>query len=118
MLHTAADGRTPAATLPPPLQATCHRGGGGTAHIKEAAPLDMVVLVGGGAVLHCSHLLDVVEHSADRIAILDQGKLLAEGSAAQLRERAGATEGARLDQVFRSLVQASDPAAAARTILG
>ena len=72
----------------------------------------------GGAVLHCSHLLDVVEHSADRIAILDQGKLLAEGSAAQLRERAGATEGARLDQVFRSLVQASDPAAAARTILG
>ena len=72
----------------------------------------------GGAVLHCSHLLDVVENSADRIAILDRGKLLADGSADQLRAQAGAAAGAHLDQVFRSLVQASDPAAAARSILG
>ncbi|MEO6595451.1 MAG: ABC transporter ATP-binding protein, partial [Planctomycetota bacterium] len=27
----------------------------------------------GGAVLHCSHLLDVVEKTAQRIAVLDQG---------------------------------------------
>jgi len=72
----------------------------------------------GGAVLHCSHLLDVVEQSADRIAVLDKGKLLACGTAAELRSHAGAAADARLDAVFRSLVQASDPAAQARAILG
>jgi len=72
----------------------------------------------GGAVLHCSHLLDVVENNAHRIAVLDKGKLLAEGTAAQLRDQAGADEGAHLDQVFRSLVRASDPAETAKTILG
>ena len=72
----------------------------------------------GGAVLHCSHLLDVVEQSADRIAVLDKGRLLACGTAAQLRAQSGAAADARLDAVFRSLVQASDPAAQARAILG
>ncbi|MFK7741302.1 MAG: ABC transporter ATP-binding protein [Planctomycetota bacterium] len=72
----------------------------------------------GGAVLHCSHLLDVVENTADRIAVLDRGKLLACGNSKELRQQAGADEGQHLDDVFRSLVQASDPAAAARAILG
>lgn len=72
----------------------------------------------GGAVLHCSHLLDVVENTAHRIAVLDRGKLLAQGTAAELRDQAGAGEGTHLDQVFQSLVQASDPAQAAKSILG
>ena len=72
----------------------------------------------GGAVLHCSHLLDVVEHTAHRIAVLDKGKLLAQGTAAELRAQAGAGAATHLDQVFRSLVQASDPAQAANAILG
>jgi len=72
----------------------------------------------GGAVLYCSHLLDVVESVADRIAVLEKGKLLAAGSAAELRKRAGAGEATRLDAVFRSLVKASDPEEAARSILG
>jgi len=72
----------------------------------------------GGAVLHCSHLLDVVESTAHRIAVLDQGRLLACGTAAELRQQAGAGADARLDTVFRSLVRASDPRAAARAILG
>ncbi|MCA8977112.1 MAG: ABC transporter ATP-binding protein [Planctomycetes bacterium] len=72
----------------------------------------------GGAVLYCSHMLDVVESIADRIAVLDHGKLLACGSAAELRAGTGASADTHLDQVFRSLVQASDPEAAARTILG
>ena len=46
------------------------------------------------------------------------GKLLACGSAAELRAGTGASADTHLDQVFRSLVQASDPEAAARTILG
>jgi len=72
----------------------------------------------GGAVLYCSHMLDVVESIADRVAILDRGRLLACGSANELRERTGAGSDSRLDEVFRALVQASDPETAARTILG
>ena len=44
--------------------------------------------------------------------------LLADGTAAELRAQAGAGADTHLDQVFRSLVQASDPAAAAKAILG
>jgi ABC-2 type transport system ATP-binding protein len=72
----------------------------------------------GGAVLHCSHLLDVVETTADRIAVLDKGRLLACGTAKELRQQVGAGEAVHLDAVFRSLVKASDPVAAARAILG
>jgi len=72
----------------------------------------------GGAVLHCSHLLDVVENTAHRIAVLDKGHLLASGTAEELRAQAGAGEGTDLDAVFRALVRASDPQAAARAILG
>ena len=72
----------------------------------------------GGAVLHCSHLLDVVEATAHRIAVLDKGRLLACGTAAELRAQAGAGAATHLDNVFRTLVQASDPIAAARSILG
>ena len=72
----------------------------------------------GGAVLHCSHMLDVVESMAHRIAVLDQGKLLACGTAAQLRTQAGAGAATHLDTVFRTLVRASDPDATAKAILG
>ncbi len=68
----------------------------------------------GGAVLYCSHLLDVVETGAHRIAILDQGKLLAIGTLEELR----ASEGQRLESLFRDLTSASDPAQKARAILG
>jgi ABC-2 type transport system ATP-binding protein len=72
----------------------------------------------GGAVLHCSHLLDVVETTAHRIAVLHQGKLLACGTAAELRRQVGAGAGEHLDSVFRTLVHASDPVAAAKALLG
>ena len=72
----------------------------------------------GGAVLHCSHMLDVVENTAHRIAVLDKGRLLANGTAAELRQQTGAGADEHLDDVFRSLVHASDPAAAAAAILG
>jgi ABC-2 type transport system ATP-binding protein len=72
----------------------------------------------GGAVLHCSHLLDVVESMGDRIAVLDKGKLLGCGTAAELRTQVGAAAGTHLDAVFRTLVQASDPVSRAQSILG
>lgn len=69
----------------------------------------------GGAVLYTSHLLDVVERVCDRMAILHRGTLVACGSLAELRAKAG--EEGTLEQVFGILTQASDPAAEARRIL-
>ncbi|MBI1380353.1 MAG: ATP-binding cassette domain-containing protein [Planctomycetaceae bacterium] len=70
----------------------------------------------GGAVLYTSHLLDVVERVCDRMAVLDKGKLVAEGALDDLRQRAG-REGT-LEQVFAALTQADDPRAAATRLLG
>ena len=70
----------------------------------------------GGTVLYSSHLLDVVETLADLVAVIDKGQLLACGTLAELRAQAGGG-GARLDQVFRTLTHAADPAVRARAIL-
>jgi ABC-2 type transport system ATP-binding protein len=70
----------------------------------------------GGAVLYTSHLLDVVERVCDRIAVLAHGKLLAQGTLAELRASSGAD--GTLEEVFRTLTHAEDPAAAARRALG
>ena len=72
----------------------------------------------GGAVLYCSHILDVVQNTAHRIAVLHHGKLLACGTFEQLRLQAGSKVGADLGSVFRQLTESSDPLAAARAILG
>jgi len=71
----------------------------------------------GRTVLYCSHMLDVVETVADRIAVLDHGELRAEGTLAELRERAGSGH-SRLEELFRTLTAAADPAERARAILG
>ncbi len=70
----------------------------------------------GGAVLYTSHLLDIVERVCDRMAILYRGRLVAAGTLAELRARSG-TDGT-LEDVFREVTQAEDPAQVARRILG
>lgn len=70
----------------------------------------------GGAVLLTSHLLEIVERTCDRMAVLDEGRILAQGDLAALRRQAGG--GSTLDEVFRSLTRTEDPAATAATILG
>ena len=72
----------------------------------------------GGAVLYCSHILDVVQTVAHRVAVLAQGRLLACGTVAELRATAGSGKDADLGSVYRQLTQANDPIAAANTILG
>jgi ABC-2 type transport system ATP-binding protein len=69
----------------------------------------------GGAVLYTSHLLDVVERVADRVAILKEGRLLAVGSLDELRTRAG-SEGT-LEQLFTTLTEAEDPGERARRLI-
>ena len=58
----------------------------------------------GGSVILTTHILDVAERLADRIGIIQHGKLLAEGTLEQLRSRVGG--GATLEDVYLQLVGA------------
>src|SRR5262245_32034178 len=64
----------------------------------------------GGTVILTTHILDVAERLADRIGIIQHGKLLAQGTLEELRRgRAGAT----LEDVYLDLVGAAAPVGAA-----
>src|SRR6185503_13521911 len=59
----------------------------------------------GGTVILTTHILDVAERVADRIGIIQSGKLLAEGTLDDLRGRAGGAA-ATLEDVYLRLVGA------------
>jgi ABC-2 type transport system ATP-binding protein len=59
----------------------------------RASILDLVrALAANAAVVYTTHYMDEAEHLCDRIAIIDQGTLLAEGTLAELRHAAGERE--------------------------
>lgn len=62
----------------------------------------------GKTVIVTTHILEVAERMADRIGIIADGKLLAEGTLEDLRDRAG-TEGMTLEDTF---IRLTDPHAA------
>lgn len=77
----------------------------------------------GGTVLYCSHLLDVVETLADRVAVIDRGKVVGSGTLDELRQQvggdgAGDASASRLEALFQTLTKSADPALRARQILG
>jgi ABC-2 type transport system ATP-binding protein len=57
----------------------------------------------GGAVLMCTHTLSAAEELADRVGIISRGRLIALGTVAELRERAGNLE--KLEEVFLRLTE-------------
>jgi ABC-2 type transport system ATP-binding protein len=57
----------------------------------------------GATVILTTHILEVAERLADRIGIIQSGKLIAEGDLADLRGRMGAGE-ATLEDVFLNLI--------------
>ncbi len=65
-------------------------------------------LRGGAAVIMTTHILEVAERMADRIGVIDQGRLIAEGSMAELRAAVAhqheAGDEASLEDVFLSLI--------------
>jgi ABC-2 type transport system ATP-binding protein len=63
----------------------------------------------GGAVVMTTHILEVAERMADRIGVIAAGRLIAEGTLEELRERAGRGR-ASLEDAFLALV--GDEAAA------
>lgn len=64
----------------------------------------------GKTVIVTTHILEVAERMADRIGIIGGGRLLAEGTLDELRDRAG-TEGMTLEDTFIRLTSAEPVAA-------
>jgi ABC-2 type transport system ATP-binding protein len=58
----------------------------------------------GTTIFFSSHSLEVVERLATRVAVIANGRLVAEGSMAELRERAEAGEAATLEDLFLKAV--------------
>jgi ABC-2 type transport system ATP-binding protein len=56
----------------------------------------------GGTVILTTHILEVAERMADRIGIIAGGRLIAEGTLAELRQQRG-TAGASLEELFLDL---------------
>jgi ABC-2 type transport system ATP-binding protein len=61
----------------------------------------------GFAVLFSTHVLEIAEAICDRVAIMYQGRILAEGTASELRERAG-LPGSSLEEVFLKITGTAD----------
>ena len=54
----------------------------------------------GKTIVYCSHILDVVERVCERVVIIHEGRIVADGSVADLRERSGT---ATLEAAFNKL---------------
>jgi ABC-2 type transport system ATP-binding protein len=81
-----------------------------TASIDPSGVADMLALIQrlvrerGLAVLLSSHLLAQVERLCDRVGIFSRGRLVAEGTVAELADRAG-DRGLGLEEVYRRLAR-------------
>lgn len=62
----------------------------------------------GTTIMFSSHILEVVERLCTRVGVIAEGKLVAEGSIAELRQRAQAGETATLEELFLRAVGAAD----------
>ena len=65
---------------------------------------------GGATVIMTTHILEVAERMAERIGIIDKGRLIAEGTLDELRRQAGRA-GSSLEDVFLDLVAKQSSAA-------
>jgi ABC-2 type transport system ATP-binding protein len=62
---------------------------------------------GGKTVFYCSHVIEVVERVCDRVAIVEGGRILANGTAAELAAQRGV---ASLERVLASVTSRGDEA--------
>ncbi|MBD8655257.1 ABC transporter ATP-binding protein [Oxalobacteraceae sp. CFBP 13730] len=70
---------------------------------RQVKDLLLAHVAKGGTVILTTHILEVAERLAHRIGIIRQGRLIAEGTLAQLRER---TPGGSLEDMFLHLMAA------------
>lgn len=62
----------------------------------------------GTTIFFSSHIMEVVERLCTRVAVINQGELVAQGSMDELRQRAEAGDEATLEEVFLKAVGAED----------
>ena len=65
---------------------------------------------GGATVIMTTHILEVAERMAERIGVIAQGRLIAEGTLEELRRQAGGADSS-LEEVFLELVAEQSAAA-------
>jgi ABC-2 type transport system ATP-binding protein len=78
--------------------------------ISKRAILDVLqkLRASGTTIFFSSHILEVAERLCTRIGVISGGSLVAEGTLAELRQRAQAGEAATLEDLFLRAVGASD----------
>ena len=59
----------------------------------------------GKTIFYCSHILDVVENLCERVVIINDGRIVADGSVDELKSM---TERSSLEAVFSQLTHADD----------
>ncbi|MDH3196458.1 MAG: ABC transporter ATP-binding protein, partial [Hyphomicrobiales bacterium] len=64
----------------------------------------------GASVIMTTHILEVAERMAERIGVISGGRLIAQGTLEELRQKAG-TQGGSLEDIFLDLVAEQDAAA-------
>jgi ABC-2 type transport system ATP-binding protein len=68
----------------------------------------------GKTIFYCSHMMDVVEKVSDRIVLIDEGRVIANGSFEELKSQQGNTS---LEQIFASLTANSSLDASADELM-
>lgn len=68
----------------------------------------------GKTIFYCSHMMDIVEKVSDKIILIDQGVIVAEGSMSELKSRLGDKT---LEQIFESLTLHGSLSGAANEIM-
>ncbi len=68
----------------------------------------------GKAIFYCSHMMDVVEKVSDRIVLIDEGRIVANGSIEELKHQYGDTS---LEKIFASLTGKTSLSASADELL-
>ena len=68
----------------------------------------------GVTVMMSTHILEIAERMCDRVGIIEHGRLIAEGTLAELRSRQGSM--ASLEEIFLSLTGGADYAELARVL--
>jgi ABC-2 type transport system ATP-binding protein len=66
---------------------------------------------GGVSVILTTHILEVAERLAERIGVIDKGRLIAEGTLEELRAQSSGRADSSLEDVFLELVAQENDAA-------